>query len=300
MLVKGQTMENIIEEHAIECSVPEELKTALRERMSDMTMLPSLATKAIALTNDPNADAKQFADLVDQDITLAMKILSVANIPIFSGGKPISNLQQAVVRLGFKMCRNLVISSSATCLVEKMTLSDEWIREVIWQHSFKTASLATVLDRALRLGFGGEEFAAGLLHDFGRLLLAVVTQEQYVEFDSLEFLEDNESIVREVKAVGTDHCRFGAWFATNAGLPENLIEVIRSHHSLDPFARHSKLVSLVITADHMANHLQRREVVSDYSAASNPGIHQLAQHYGESLIRQFEDQAKTLLLEVET
>ena len=265
-------MENTAKIEPSSSSIPEDLKESLRERLADLTMLPSVATEAIALTNDPDATAREFATVVERDIALATQILAMANSPVCARGRQISSLQQATVRLGFRQCRSLVIASSTACLVKKLDLSDEWVREVIWQHSFRTAAINTELNRQLKLGFDGEEFTAGLLHDFGRLLFAVAANDKFQTFDSLEFYEDDELLTREEEAVGTNHSLFGAWFAEDSGLPENIVDVIRCHHYKDPYARHDKLVSLTIAADDMANHLQRNEVIEEYEPLGNPAL----------------------------
>jgi HD-like signal output (HDOD) protein len=129
--------------------------------------------------------------------------------------------------------------------------------------------------------------------------LAVAVGDEYPEIDPLEFDENDELLANEEAAIGTNHCCFGTWFAKEAGLPDNLIEVIRFHHSSGPFAPHGKLVSLVIAADDMANHLQRKGLASEYSPTSNPGICQLVQHCGDAVLTQFEDEAESLLSDVQ-
>ena len=209
-------MENTIETSTLSCKVPEALKETLLSNLGDLTMLPAVATEAIAMTKNLDCEADDFSELVQKDVALASQILSVANCAIFSGGRPISSLQQAVIRLGYKQCRNLIVSSSTACLIKKMNLGDEWIREVLWQHSFTTATACCSLNRALELGFDGDEFTAGLLHDFGRLLFAVAANDEFQQADSLAFFENKSLLFEEEEILGTDHCRFGAWFAKEA------------------------------------------------------------------------------------
>lgn len=292
-------MENMATEAAVSHEIPEELKEALLTSLGDLTMLPAVASQAIALTNDVNCSAADFSQVVERDIALAAQILSVSNCAIFSGGTPISSLRQAVVRLGFRKCRNLIISCSTACMVKSMNLSDEWIREVLWEHSFATATTATALNRSLNLGFDGEEFSAGLMHDFGRLLIAVATAENFSSVDLLEFNESDCLLTLEDDRIGTNHCQFGAWFATEAGIPEALVEVIRCHHRTGSLESNSLLVSLTIAADHLANHLQRKELVSEYVAAENPGLVQLSERTGTDCVAAFQSEAESIFEEAQ-
>ena len=57
-------------------------------------------------------------------------------------------------------------------MVRKLPPDLEWTRNVLWQHSLYTATIARLLNRQLDAGFEGEEFSAAMVHDVGRLLLA--------------------------------------------------------------------------------------------------------------------------------
>jgi HD-like signal output (HDOD) protein len=143
---------------------------------------------------------------------------------------------------------------------------------VLWRHSFTTAMISMHVNRSLNIGFQGEEFTAGLVHDFGRTLFAVSLPERFSELDSLEYDESSETLVHERAVVGTDHCEVGAWFATASQLPKALVDVIRYHHTPELATQNKLLVALTATADHMANHLQRTEGPEGYDVSTNRAV----------------------------
>ena len=62
-----------------------------------------------------------------------------------------------------------------------------------------TTGIAAVhLNRLLQLGFQGEEFACGLLHDFGRTLLAVADSDLFQQADRMTFEESFSICAEEV------------------------------------------------------------------------------------------------------
>ena len=132
------------------------------------------------------------------------------------------------------------------------------------------------MNHTFRFGFEGEEFTAGLVHDLGRTLLAVVDCDQFSVVDSLDFDESREQVVREGIVVGTDHCRLGAWYAIQQQLPPQIAEVILWHHQPEMALENPRLTALVSVADHMANHLQRFNESVGYDPASNPYLPTLA------------------------
>lgn len=242
---------------------PHSLRQQLKERLGDLTMLPAVAAKAIVLADDPDCQIPQFASVVKRDVRLASEILTVANSPSFGGAGQIGNLEQAVVRLGFRCCKSLIFASCATSLMRRLPLHAEWVREVLWRHSNTTASAASFLNRSLDLGFQGEEFTAGLLHDFGRLLFATCVPEEFEKFDRLAFDErEVEHLDAERKATGINHAEFGAWFSESSGIPRAIVDVIQFHHVCPTTAELDPLVLLVQTADQLANFIQRGDMGS--------------------------------------
>jgi len=167
---------------------PEELRRSLLKRADDLSMLPAVATEALQLARNPDCTTAQFAGVIERDVKLATEILSICNSVLYSSGKPVANLHQAVIRLGFRQCRNLILTSSAASLMKRLPLEQEWIRELLWRHSFTTAVACLDLNNRLRLGFQGEEFTAGLLQDFGRTLLAVAVGKNQPDVDPLDFV----------------------------------------------------------------------------------------------------------------
>ncbi|OYP36318.1 HDOD domain-containing protein [Rhodopirellula sp. MGV] len=252
------------------------LKQTLLDRSDELAMLPAVASEALALANDPDCKTEELASVIERDVKLATETLSMSNNVIFSASVPVVSLRQAVVRLGLKQVRNLIISSSAASLMKNMPLEQEWVREIIWQHSFRTATVATYLNRQLRIGFDGEEFTAGLLHDFGRLLLAVANPEDFAEADPMSFEEESEFLSRERNVLGIDHCQFGAWFAEFNKLPRSLVSVIELHHLPETHHPNQKLIALVAAADHLASHFQRFDKDHGYDIGLNRGAHVLS------------------------
>lgn len=240
--------------------------------VDNMPTLPETATRALALADEPDSSFADFARLIEADAAIATGILRMANSALYASGCPATKLQQAVVRLGLWQCQNLIVSIGVQSLFRRMTVSTQAQCEVLWHHAFVTAGLCRQINRAYRLGFDGEEFSAGLLHDLGRMLLLLADAESFQRADAMDFQEEVDQLEREWAAIGIDHCALGGWFGEHSNLPDTLIQAMRFHHEPD-WAEHSeRLVNLVATADHMANHLQRGEVVETYNPASNHGL----------------------------
>lgn len=250
-----------------------ELQTKFRSRAQQLQMLPTVAVMALEIARDPDCSIQEFIAVVERDAKLATDMLSIANSAMFSsGGQKIVTLSQSVVRLGFRQCRNLILSSAMASMMKKLSLEDEWVRDMLWRHGLLTGILAMNINKVIGTGFQGEEFAAGLVHDFGRTLLAVCLPEKFLQSDPLDFEESLETLQSETKLMGTNHCEAGAWFAETNHLPSEFAEVIRLHHQ-PSFARgHRRLVALTSVSDHMANHMHRHEEGNSYDLQKNHAV----------------------------
>ncbi len=236
---------------------PTEIIQALKKRVGQLQMLPAVAQEALEIVKDPNCSIQEFTNVIKRDVKLGADILKMANSALYCPVSPILDLNRCVMRIGFRECQYLILSASVASLMHRVSMSQEWIRETLWRHSFTTALLATRLNRTFRLGFQGEEFTAGLLHDFGRILFAVVVPELFLTFDPLDFDETPELLDRELEATGTDHCHLGAWFTQGNQIPQPIPSVILNHHQPELAEEHQRLTALIAVADQLANDWER-------------------------------------------
>ena len=277
----------------------ESLKKRIMDQKDGLFVLPSVAMDAMTFSHDPACSLSDFACLVEKDTKLTTSILSMSNSVAFTSARPVSSIHQAIVRLGIRQVRNIIMSVCAQGLIQSVTLKQEWIRDLLWRHSFTTAVTCMYMNRAFALGFQGEEFTAGLLHDFGRTALAVVAEDEFGDADPLDFIEADGFMELERRLFGTDHCEFGSWFARELGIPESLTEAIQWHH--DPeneLIKDRKLVMLVAAADHVANHIQRHDEAAGYAPEENAAIKTLSDEFGSGIADNFLTIADQLIGEV--
>ncbi|AMV26807.1 HDOD domain protein [Gemmata sp. SH-PL17] len=256
------------------------LEQQIRRLVDEMPPLPVTATRALALMEDPNVSLAAIADLIREDAALATGLLRVANSALFAGGAPTIRLDQAVVRLGLWTCRSMVTAIGLRGRLRGRATTGEFERRTLWHHGFVTASICAQLNRTHRLGFHGEEYSAGLLHDLGRVLIALADPESLALAGAMDFREEGDLLARERAVIGADHCALGGWFAELSNLPPELVEVIRHHHTPRPPGAGSRLVALVAAADHMANHLQCGGTTENYNPLTNPRLPFLVAGWG--------------------
>lgn len=288
-------MSTTLEVKDMETTPPPEIIGLVNKRAHKLRMLPAVAIEALDLAKNPECTISEFAAVVERDVKLATDMLKIANSALYCPTTPILNLHRAVVRLGFRECQYLIMTASVSSLMNRLPLEQEWIREAHSRHSFNTALLAIHMNRMFHFGFTGEEFTAGLMHDFGRILMALIAPDRYQEIDPMSFDESPEILDHERALFGTDHCCLGAWYAAQQKLPVPLPEVILHHHRPELADHGRKLTTLIAAADHMANHLQRYEEAAGYDPSSNPFWPELLVHADPQVENHFNELAPVLM-----
>ncbi|MEL7497667.1 MAG: HDOD domain-containing protein [Planctomycetota bacterium] len=279
-------------------------KRAVMEKLiplaRDLKMLPPIAARAIEVADDPDSQLKELADIIALDAGLSISILKLANSPMFpsyAAGKRISCLKMAVTRLGFRQTKQMILVACYANMVESMCPDQVEFRSSMSQHGFLTGTICSKLNHLFGLAMQGEEFTAGLLHDVGRLLLAVSIPNQFSLFDRCDFREGPDVMCMENEAIDTNHCEVGAWFLGRNQMSEELISVAKFHH--DPYAsiRFTRLVALVQVADILANRHQSEMGLDELDCAEISGLRLLESLGVNDAIERLNAEKETILQE---
>lgn len=266
---------------------PLQLRKRLLSRSDQLVLMPEVAKKAMELSRQMACSTSEFASVVERDPNLATMMLTIANSAALGGRKPIADLRQTIVRLGFRQCRHLIIAASTASLMKKAPDVNQSFKNALWQHSLFTATVATCLNRELELKFDGEQYTAGLIHDFGRLLMAVAEPKTYPLYEHKNAESNQEILNYEQNEWGVDHCAFGAWYAEHSGLPASMVSVMRWHHQPDGAVEQPSLVALTAASDTVARYYERTGSLRSLDSEPNPAIDTLDSHFPYDVRRRY-------------
>jgi len=225
------------------------IKSALRERLISVfedpsyrpPPLPSVAMELLTLANKAEARASEVVRLLEQDEMLAGGVMRLVSSPIYSGRSNITTLNDAVVRLGFKLVRDMVFEVTLRSGVFDLAEYAETVAQV-QRHSTVTAYVARIVCSRARID-GDAAFICGLLHDVGFAgLLFAVTHFEGSESPPLEQLWTDVDALHE---------RASGILATLWGLPQSMVEVVGHHHHLHT-GEFSKVAAAICIADRVS------------------------------------------------
>ena len=97
-------------------------------------------------------------------------------------------------------------------------------------HSVATATLLELLAEELSFESGQDAFLAGLLHDVGKLLIAVSLPRQYDDILALTAVNGATLIEAERDVIGIDHAELSALAISRWELSEAIQTAASDHH----------------------------------------------------------------------
>ena len=233
-------------------------KNRLAEQMiaqvDKLPPLPSVATQIMKLIEDETSTAKSFEDLLKQDVSLTGRLLRLVNSSFFGFSNKIGSISQAIVVIGLKSLKNLVLAASVNKMMDGQFPGYGYTDSGLWQHSFMTAQWSEKI--AKELSWNTEEreeiFVTGLLHDIGKLVMSTYVSKHVQEMIATLIENGGDIIAAENKLVGITHAEVGAYIADSWNFPPQLSFIIKDHHNTTPnkFEKESAILQFV---NHLIN-----------------------------------------------
>ncbi|MEN0063654.1 MAG: HDOD domain-containing protein [Myxococcota bacterium] len=199
---------------------------ALADIAASLGSLPAQPRTWVALCellDSDTATMQDAAELVEQDVAVAAKVMQLVNSGIFNRTRSVRSLFQALQLLGLGIVRDLVLSVEVVEAIGPVHLPPAVspIDHQVLSRSVAVAARAVAPRAALDAAF-----TAGLLESTGRLLFAARAPELYAEV--ARRVQRGELTHRaEARVFGVDGHSFGAWLLANWGLPHEVVEAVR-------------------------------------------------------------------------
>jgi HD-like signal output (HDOD) protein len=258
-------------------------------------MLPATHERVSSLTDV--SPPKKWAEAIDPDIPVRNVVLHALNSVHYGFRQPIKTIEQAVVLSTTRTVRELVMLCTVRRLFQRIP---EARVEQFWMHSVTTGNFARLFtlpaspaeqtpEQQVELGRfrlddetakrllqaelwkkfeiegDADPFSAGLLHDIGKVTMALCFEELLLMVDPIveQSIQDHESrgevwaescrSIERGLMHDMDHQLIGSRIAKRWGLAPWLQQVIAQHH--DVTRKSPGLLKIVLLADVAANML---------------------------------------------
>ena len=235
------------------------------------------------------------SDLIEKDTVLAGNILKVVNSALYSRRGTVSSVRHAVALLGVNKLRNTVLGMSITRMWSRVKTPGGWSTKNFNMHSVAVAVLSDLLAQRAHVRYPEGAFIAGLLHDLGRLLIALAVADEYAEIMARYAVHNRTLCDCEREVLGLDHAEISSLALAAWNLPEPIQTAVRYHHQPDGDTAPSEagltqLSRVVFAVDSYVNYLGNcvQPKSAELDEVSQEPFFQLVGNAAEPILRDFE------------
>ena len=208
--------------------------------VGDLPPMPHVAARAISMVENPDTTSNELSDLLSSDTALAARVLKIANSAMFSRQREITTLNQAVMIIGFKALKGIIVAAT----LRQISKNFSKLEKLVWENSMCSAMCATNISKKLNKVYVEEIFLLGLLHSLGQIvfLFQEQTRKDYPLVIKLISEKNYDYVTAEAEVMGFSHALLGALVAKKWNFSPETCQVIL--HYKDPVETESPQTEL--------------------------------------------------------
>ncbi len=208
-------------------------------------VMPQVVKEVQGVIKRTRSTADDVAAVIEKDPVITLRLISVANSPVYRGIHKIRNLKEAIPRLGLKETLNLVIAIANKSLYETDRAQFRILMDKLWVHSLATAYGSKLIAEHLKLNDPENYYLMGLVHDVGKSLLlkafTTISKTKKINFDVIQ------------ANMQQGHLSIGGVLLRRWGFEDIFVKVVTRHENIEVTADTEKELLVV----HLTNMLTR-------------------------------------------
>ncbi len=208
------------------------MTTKIEEFFNEDIKLPSPPGVALKILEAVRQEENSFDDIariIMVDPALTARILRVANSSLFGLPNPVESLSQATALIGTNALKNIALSFVIVQDFQDVP-QGSFDLTLFWKRSITTAVAAETLAGAVGVN-DSDIFVSGLLQDIGTLVLYLVDSDNFAALLDDKRVNNISACEAEKKQYDFDHTDVSYHLLSTWGLPEEMCQTIRIHHS---------------------------------------------------------------------
>jgi len=230
---------------------------------NNLKTLPHVEIRLTKLITDENSTLQEFEKVISVDPTLVLRLLAVVNSSYYGLQQKVSNISRAVIFIGIKNLRNMVITEAIKAIFKPSKDDDTFSRSNLWLHCAAVSICSKMISERIFEQKGEDAFLCGILHDIGMIVEDQVAQNLFVQTCKACKKKSRPIVECEQEFIGTDHCETGYMLARDWKLPFEVQEGIKDHHKALKKVSPSSITGIIQIADY---------IVSKMNYSAMPGM----------------------------
>lgn len=281
-------------------------KQKLQRVLSSLPPFSPILNRLIASLASEDVRFSDLSSLIEKDTVLSGHVLRLVNSAAMARRSRINSIAHAVSVLGIVRLRNFLLSLSIARLWQNTKTVPPWNMASFNLHGAAVAQLSDLIAQNGQCQYPEGAFLAGLLHDYGKLLIAAALP---IEFSTIMKKANQEGmplLEAERSVIGFTHPELSSLTLKTWNLPEEIVRAVEYHHepNLEEAAVLEPKPGLVLSrvvhcANEAAHCLGIHVFANDRPPAENP---EQAQEQAQEALAQlgFREQAPRIIESFET
>jgi HD-like signal output (HDOD) protein len=247
--------------------VDEALREKIEAYIKNMPSLPATRPKALEVCNNPRISPADLKQVIFLDPVLVGRTLKLVNSAYGGRAGQTVNMVRTIIKLGINTVKNLVLSAA---LMDNYTSGESRGLNYAeyWRHSLRAGVAAKLIaqKRGVDPGLLEEYFAAGLLHNIGKLPLSAALPRKYPPTLKRARSRSIPSFQGETENLGLNHNEAGELVVKAWGIEGAMADAVIHHHNYRKYAgEHKELLYSIVAANYFAS-------LAETDPAGSPGL----------------------------
>lgn len=202
--------------------IKKDIVNAINSNKLVLPTLPEIALQVREVAENPDSSIQQLTQVLNNDVAMTARIISVCNSPLLRGSREITDLNMAVSRLGMSYTANLATGLAMEQMFQATSeMIDKRMREV-WQTSTEVAGICHALATHYTKLKPDQATLAGLIHQIGVLPILSYIEEHDLRINNVildnlidgmapaigSYILKKWDFPAELQIVPKEHCHF--------------------------------------------------------------------------------------------
>jgi HD-like signal output (HDOD) protein len=192
------------------------------QQVEEFPTLPTVYSALSEVIANPRSTATDAANIIATDNASAMKVLKVANSPLYGYSGRIDTISKAIFFIGFNEVRNLIAALSIIDMFSKSKQSVLFNPVEFWKYSIATGVITRLLGKQAGVGNLENFFLAGILHAIGKLFFYEFATNEFSTVLSMVAEKQVPMRAAERSVLGITHTAIGLQLAEKWKLPPTI------------------------------------------------------------------------------
>ena len=225
---------------------------------SYISSIKEVIMQLITVLNDPDSSTIDLKKIIEKDPPLTARLLKLANSAYYGFQRSISEIQEAIVALGFNTVKELALAQKVCELFKQGKDIDGYSRVELWKNSMAVAFCNKFIYMREVRELGENTFTAGLLHNIGIIIEDQFMHEEFTEV-LLKVQKDNCNLFEaENSILGFDHADIGRAITYDWDFPYELVLAIGKHHEPD---KDFDLLNIITLTSYISDYICQRNAI---------------------------------------